>query len=302
MEDALIVAAIVFAGVLVVGGAALAIVASRRRIIHQRLQGPTLAGPSAEKAGEHPLLSVLNRIGVAVSGGATSRTLAEHLAHAGYYGRSAPGVYLGLKLLLLVAGLAGAAVLLAPTSLATPLKSVMVVAAGLLLFFVPNAVVELRRRHRREEIRRHFPDAIDLIEICVSAGMGLEMAWNLVVQEVRYIGRDLCDEMALTDLEVHLGVPRMVAIKHMAERTGVQEISSLATMIVQTERFGTSIAAALRTFADAMREDRSLRAQEAAERTAVKLIFPLVVFIFPAVLVVLVGPAAIRLAEMIRFS
>ncbi len=298
MSDALLVGVIVFVVVAVAGAVVLAVEASRKQAVRRRLQEPGAADTAPESAG----LAFLDRIGKAVSGGSTSHGLAEHLAHAGYHSRLAPGVYLGSKLLLLAVGLAGAAFLLAPTSLTLHLKGALIFGTGLVLFFVPNIAVALHRRHRREEIRRHFPDAIDLIEICVSSGMGLDMAWNLAVEEVRYVGPELRDEMALTDLEVHLGVPRTIAIRHLAERTGVHEISSLATMMSQTERFGTSIGDALRTFAAAMRQDRSLRAQEAAEKTAVKLIFPLVVFIFPAVLVVLVGPAAIRLADVIRFN
>jgi tight adherence protein C len=130
--------------------------------------------------------------------------------------------------------------------------------------------------------------------------MGLEMAWNMVSNEIRDVGPTLADEMALVNLEVHLGAPRVEAMRHMADRTDAQEVVSLTTMIVQTERFGTSIADALLTTAATLREERSLKAQEVAERMPVKLLLPMTLFIFPALLVVLVGPAAIRLWHIIN--
>jgi tight adherence protein C len=105
----------------------------------------------------------------------------------------------------------------------------------------------------------------------------------------------LGDEMALTNLAMHLGTPRADALRHMAARTGVDELGSLVSLLVQSDRFGTSMSEALKTFAHSMREERSLHAQEAAEKMAVKLLVPMVLFIFPAVLIILVGPAAIRL-------
>ncbi len=152
---------------------------------------------------------------------------------------------------------------------------------------------------RREEVRRHLPDAVDLLEISVSAGMGLDMAWNMVTDEIRRVSTTLADEMALTNLEIHLGAPRAEAMRHMAQRTGAEEISSLVAVLVQTDRFGTSVAKALENFTSSMREGRSFRAQEVAEKMAVKLLFPMVIFIFPAVLVVLAGPAVIGLFKIL---
>ena len=227
------------------------------------------------------------------------------MAQAGYYGRSASTSYIGSKVILLVLGIATSAVLLFSTEVSPhvnwPLhiKLLLVVVGGAVPFFLPNLVVELARQKRHREVRRCLPDAIDLLEICVSSGMGLDMAWNLITGEIRGVGPTLADEMALTNLEMHLGASRVDALKDMAERTGCDEVSSFATLLVQSERFGTSIADALRIFASSMREERSMRAQEAAEKTAVKLLFPMVCFIFPAMLVVLVGPAAVKLAEVI---
>jgi tight adherence protein C len=129
--------------------------------------------------------------------------------------------------------------------------------------------------------------------------MGLDSAWNAVSEEVRGVSKALADEMALTSLQLRLGASRSVAMRTMAERTAVDEIGSLVAVLVQSERFGTSISDALRTFAGSMRERRSQNAAESAEKTAVKLLFPMVLFIFPAVFVVTAGPAAITIYKLI---
>ena len=145
----------------------------------------------------------------------------------------------------------------------------------------------------------HLPHAIDLLEICVSSGMGLEMAWNAVGDEVRRVSTILADEMALANLEMHLGADRASAMRHMAERTGAEEISSLVATLVQSERFGTKVADALRVFAESMRIERSQRAEEAAEKMAVKLLFPLILFIFPSMLIVCAGSAVIQIVQVL---
>jgi tight adherence protein C len=158
--------------------------------------------------------------------------------------------------------------------------------------------VTIRRHKRTGDVRRNLPDAIDLLEICVSSGMGLDMAWNAVCDEFRGVSAILADEMALSNLEMHLGAPRADAMRNMAKRTGVEDISSLVATLVQSERFGTSVSQALRTYADAMRQERSCRAEEAAEKLAIKLLFPMVMFIFPCMFLVILGPAGVRIKEM----
>jgi tight adherence protein C len=174
-------------------------------------------------------------------------------------------------------------------------KLVVVMMTSLGLFFVPNIIVSSRRARRAREIRRYLADALDLLEICASAGMGIDMAWNSVADEVRSVSATLADEMALTNLEIHLGAKRADAMRHMAQRTGAEELSSLVAVLVQSEKFGTSITDALRNFATSMRETRSQRAQETAEKMAIKLIFPMIAFIFPAAVMVMAGPAFISL-------
>jgi len=288
---------LVFIAVLGLGSALVAAVASRRRS-HTRLD--TIRGTLDRPGGEDPLTKVVSRIGGVAGGRNVSISLREKLARAGHYGDNAAATYIGVKLLLLIIGLAAGVGLMLVTHLHVGIEIYLAVMVGALLFFLPNLYVSSRKRNRRAEVRRHLPDVVDLLEICVSAGMGLDTAWNSVSDEIRSVSSILGDEMALTMLEMQLGAPRASAMRNMAERTGAQELASLVALLVQSDRFGTSIAEALRTFATSMREARSQRAEEAAEKTAVKLLFPLVFCIFPVMLIVTVGPASITLWKLIN--
>jgi tight adherence protein C len=288
---------LVFIAVLGLGSALVAAVASRRRS-HTRLD--TLRGALDRPVGDDTLTKVVSRIGGVAGGRHVSLTLREKLARAGYFGDNAAATYIGVKLLLLVIGLAVGIGLTLVLNLHIGIEIYLAAMVGALLFFLPNMYVGSRKRRRRAEVRRHLPDVVDLLEICVSAGMGLDTAWNSVGDEIRSVSTILGDEMALTMLEMQLGAPRTGAMRNMAERTGAQELASLVALLVQSDRFGTSISEALRTFATSMREARSQRAEEAAEKTAVKLLFPLVFCIFPVMLIVTVGPASITLWKLIN--
>jgi len=279
------------------GGAAMLV--HRGREEARKARARALAERDAmQPPGTRPrLVQTVHRVGQMVSSGRTSTTLQEELAGAGYHGTSAASVYLGAKVLLFLVGLAGFGFVAFSFELPLALRVFLVLVGCASLFFVPNLWVAVRRDRRRTEIRRYLPDAVDLLEICVSAGMGLDMAWNAVSDELRRVSTTLADEMELTTLEINLGVQRAVAMRHMAERTGVEDISSLVALLVQSERFGASIVEALRTFARSMRELRSQRAEESAEKMSVKLLFPMVVFIFPALLIVMVGPAVLELVR-----
>lgn len=295
-----LIPALTFVGAVAIGGAIVLARSARAEPIEARLRGLAPVATVAGLPRRSWLEDSLRRLGRAVASGGTSQTLREQLTRAGYHGEGAPLIYMGAKILLAAGGLVGVALFLLAGESVGPVN----VSAGLLvtamLFFLPNLVVAARRRQRRAETRAALPDAVDLLEVCVSAGMGLDMAWNVVSEEIRRVSPILADEMALTNLEIHLGAPRIEAMRHLAERTGVEEIGSLVAVLVQSERFGTSIADALQVFATSMRENRSTIAQEAAERMAVRLIFPMVIFIFPTILVVTVGPAAISLLDALR--
>ncbi len=265
-------------------------VQARRRVLREANAPDDTAKPS--------YVGWLARLGNMLSAGRFSRQLQQDLAHAGFHGPNTAAVYLGYKVLLFGLGLACGAGLFHFASL--PLLPALLcgVFVALLLFMTPNVVISVLRGRRRSEIQRRLPDAVDLLEVCVSSGMGLDMAWHSVTDEIRRVSRVLSDEMELTKLEISLGVSRTEAMRHMAERTGADEISSLVALLVQSERFGASIADALSTFAHSMREIQSRRAEESAEKMAVKLLFPMVLFIFPALLIVMVGPAVMNIVDV----
>lgn len=296
--EQLLIASAVFVAVLCVGGALLLALAARRRPVERRLRRgtPAAAGLRDEDTTDK-LGGALGKIGSGLVKGKPSVKLEQQMAQAGYTRPNAVAIYFGAKALLLLIGLVASAALLLPTG--WPMVHVVVLTGviSLTLFFLPNLVVYAEAAKRAAEIRGHLPDAMDLLEICVSSGMGLETAWNAVANEFRGVSTPLADEMALVNLELHLGATRAEAMRHMAVRTGAKDISSLVAILVQSERFGTSIASALQTFAEAMRQDRKQRARESAEKAAVKLLVPMIFCIFPAILVVLIGPAGMRIWE-----
>jgi tight adherence protein C len=291
---------LIFLAIMTIGGALLSARAARARALAPRLfdqDVPPISGavtaPSPRQA-----VGLVNRIGSIASFGKTTDRLARDLIRAGFHAKNAPEVYLGLKIMLLGLGAIGTAA--ATISLPIPLffRALAIVGVGGILSFIPNVVVSMQRQSRSAEVRRTLPDATDLLEICVCAGMGLDMAWNVVGEEVRPVSGVLADEMALTNLEIQLNAPRPVAMRHMADRTGAPELLSLVAVLIQSERFGTSIAEALRMFATSLRDERSQRAEESAEKMSAKLILPMVMFIFPVAFIVMVGPVAIRLSEV----
>jgi len=142
-----------------------------------------------------------------------------------------------------------------------------------------------------------MPDAIDLLIVCVEAGLGINQAFMRVAQEVHHVSELLAEELHMTNLEVRAGRPRNEALRTMADRTGVDDMRGLVNTLVQAERFGTPIGPALRVHAETMRDKRKQRAREEAAKTTIKLVFPLVLCIFPAMFVVLIGPGIIQIIE-----
>lgn len=295
----MLVPILVFFSVMMIGAAAVSARATRRKTVQRRLQQLHRQFEVSKPPQDRPSLArAVGWIGNTFSLGKPSSSLRQELAKAGYHGGSAGTIFLGAKLCLLAVGVLGAVALLFARDIPLHRKLLIAGVCGIALYFLPNLFVYRRRRKRTLEVRHHLPDVVDLLEICVASGMGIDMAWNSVADEIRHVSTSLADEMALTNLEMHLGAPRAVAMRHMAERTGVDELTSLVALLVQSERFGTSISDTLKVFAQSMREERSQNAQESAEKMAVKLLFPMVLFIFPAVLIVMVGPAAINLFKV----
>ncbi len=168
----------------------------------------------------------------------------------------------------------------------------------LLGYIAPKMVVRWRVRKRQHRLRLSLPDALDLLVICVEAGMGLNQAIVKVSEELRETHPEISEELKLVNLEIRSGRTRAVALKNLGLRTGVDDIISLAAMLIQTDKFGTSVARSLRTHSDSLRVERIQRAEEAAAKTTIKLIFPLLLCVFPALMVVILGPAFLNLAQI----
>jgi len=295
---------LVFSIVIGLGGAVLLVRGWRERMIEERLFGQNspqqatttaAAGDSYESRG---FVDTVEQIGRAVSSGKPEAGLKEWLAQAGYFDDAAPTVYVGAQLVLGLVALTFGGALAFSFELSLMMRGCIIVAVLAAFALLPNLTVQLRRRKRTGEVRRHLPDAIDLLEICVSSGMGLDMAWNAVCDEIRTVCPILADEMALSNLEMHLGAQRADAMRNMAKRTNCDDISSLVATLVQSEKFGTSVSQGLRTYADAMRAELSFSDKAAAEKLAIKLLFPMVMFIFPCMFVVILGPAGVRIRQM----
>jgi len=156
-------------------------------------------------------------------------------------------------------------------------------------------LLNARIRQRQRELFESFPDALDLIRVCVSAGLGLDAAIARVGQELKIKSQALAEEFRLLSLELRAGASRAQALRNLSKRTGVDDINALVAMLIQAERFGTNVSDSLRVHADALRTKRQLRAQEQAAKIPVKLTIPMALCILPALFIVAVGPAAINI-------
>jgi tight adherence protein C len=302
ISNKILIPGLTFLSIVTIGLAVLILKGQRRSTLETRLQDSPLkiGGTKESHKKKSGLLQFLEKIGNIASHGRASTELWEELVRAGFYGSAAPSIYTGIKILLFLVGLGCTAIFVMPMEFPVANKMTYIFLGGIILFFMPNAILKIRLKKRREEIRQHLPEAIDMLEICVSSGIGLSMAWNIVADEIQHVSPILANAMGLTNFEIHLGVSRVEAMRHMATRTGVDRLSSLAAILVQTERFGTSVATTLKVFASSMREERFFEVEEHAEKIAAKLIIPMILFIFPAIFIVTVGPAVITIAETFK--
>jgi len=217
------------------------------------------------------------------------------LIQAGYRGPNSVAFYWGLRMVLTV-GLAALGFITASAAGWIPALAIGSAAYGAAMgYVVPALIVRSRRRARQKELTLALPDALDLLVVCVEAGLGLNQALQRVALESRHISQIMTEELALVNLEIRAGTAREQALMNLADRTGVDDIRSLVTMLVQTDRFGTSIAQSLRVQSDTLRMKRRQRAEEAAAKTAIKMVFPLVFCIFPALFVVILGAGLIQI-------
>lgn len=222
-------------------------------------------------------------------------------AHAGIRNAAAAPAFFGVKTLLTLGlPLLGFVLLTlsgSPLTGNTLLFAMLALAA--LGYYGPNLVLSQRVAARQRDIFESFPDALDLMTVCVEAGLGTEAAMMRVAEDLQFKSPALADELRIVNLELRAGADRERALRNLAIRTGVEEVDGFVSMISQAERFGTSIAASLRIHSDMLRTRRRQRAEEAAAKIALKLLFPLIFCIFPSLMVVLMGPAMIQIYRVL---
>ncbi len=238
---------------------------------------------------------------LAATSEAETTQLRTRFMQAGFRHASAPVIYFAAKAALAVFLPLAAVMFVDLKTLDVlglgPIASLLGLAA--IGYYLPNGVLARLVAHRRRELFESFPDAVDLIIVCVEAGLSLDMAIARAAQEMELRSPALAEELKLVGVELRIGATRERALRNLATRSGVEEMSSFVAMMLQADRFGTSIADSLRVQADALRTRRRLRAEEAAAKLPVKLLFPLVFCIFPSLLLVLLGPAMIQVARVL---
>jgi tight adherence protein C len=217
-----------------------------------------------------------------------SRTRAW-LIQAGYRDARHLTMYVGSRVLLALIGLIAA---IAATGFDSVILMVSVTA---FCFFLPRFVLKRMIRDRQRRITLALPDALDLTVICVEAGLALDQAMMRVGEDLHHAHPDLSEEFHLVNLEMRAGKPRVEALRNLTERTGVDDVRALVGTLVQTDRFGTSVAQALRVHSDSLRTERRQRAEEQAAKTTIKMVIPLVIFVLPSIIFVTLGPAVIQL-------
>lgn len=273
-----------------------------RAVAHEleeiRNTGPSPFGSVARRrrqSSKQRLREVVEVLGERVErGGLDMEGWAKKLVQAGYWNPNATRIFFGSRLLL-TGGFALTGLFVGILFEARFLALIVVSAwLGGFGWLVPSWYVLRRRSLRRSEIQRALADALDLLVACVEAGMGLNQAMVRVAEEIRNVSSALAEELAMVNLEIRAGTPRSDALRNLADRIGLDDVEALASMLIQTERFGTSVGRALRVQASTLRQKRRQRAEEAAAKTTIKLVFPLVLFVFPAIFVVVLGPAVIQ--------
>ena len=225
--------------------------------------------------------------------------LKNNMLFAGFRSQNAVSIYLGIRVSLCL--------IIPPILLFTPLHQrvegplyiLVLVAAACAGFMLPSFWLDSVIRKRRAKIVRELPDVLDLLVIAVEAGLGLDAAVRRVAREVKVSSPLLSNELNMVSLELKAGIPRHMALKNLASRCGVDEVSGLVTMLVQADRFGVSVGRSLRVHSDTVRTTRRQKLEEAAAKVPLKLLFPVLFLIFPAIMFVMAGPAIIKISESI---
>jgi tight adherence protein C len=284
-------------GSAVVGAAAFRLMPGRVTAIDRRLEELMTRPDQAEEAAPRleKLVGFVKRLGEkAPQSTKELGTLRLRLVQAGYRKPEALTIFFGIRVLVAL----GLFTLLASPIIVRP--NMLFALGGLGLgYLLPGMVLARLAKHRAHRIRLALPDALDLMVVSVEAGLGLDQAISRVAAELSFAYADLSDELKMINLELRAGKPRAEALRNMADRSGVDDLSSLVTMLIQTDKFGTSVAQSLRVYSDTLRTKRRQRAEEAAAKTGVKMVFPLVLCIFPSIWIVTIGPAAIKFVTVL---
>ena len=286
-------------GTLIITAGAMAMMPRRATAIERRLEELTVGGvgPREEAAGPRfqSLIGLLKRVGEkAPRSPKELGALRLRLVQAGYRRDEALTIFFGIRVTF-------ALVLFSVMSTSIVTRPNIPLALGGLGFgyLLPGMALARRAKARAHKIRLALADMLDLLVVSVEAGLGLDQAIQRVGSELAFAYPELSDELRLINLELRAGKARAEALRNLADRTGVDDLSSLVTMLIQTDKFGTSVAQSLRVYSETLRTKRRQRAEEAAAKTGVKMVFPLVFCIFPAIWVVTIGPAAIRFVTVL---
>ena len=284
--------------------------ARKRRLLHKIDEASSTEVTSAEKAASPPKEAKFKNLFVGLFSSLGKRVASENFSdyprmrtkflQAGIRSQNAPTIFSGLKVITAFLFIAAFLILRISTfHMFNPTISfALAFYAGAMGFFMPELWIRFTISHRKRRLLAALPDALDLMVVCLEAGMGLDSAITRVAEEMRISHKDFSDELKLLNFELRAGKSREAALRNLAKRANLEEVENLVTLIIQTDKFGTSVADALRVYSDAARTKRALRAEEKAAQLPVKLVFPSLVFIFPSIFVVILGPAAIRVYEL----
>jgi tight adherence protein C len=283
---------------LIIGAAAMAFSTSSAGTIERRLDEVAGVGGRAlepEAKYDEIIVKALTKVGNAVPRSPSEMgKLQRRLVAAGYRRNEAIAIFYGIRI--------GVALLLfALFAMPILVKPSLITALGACGFgyVMPGMLLARMAKRRQHRIQLGLPDALDLLVVSVEAGLGLDQAIQRVGDELAFAHPDLADELSLINLELRAGKARSEALRNLGERTGVDDVVSLVTMLVQTDKFGTSVAQSLRVHSETLRTKRRQRAEEAAAKTGVKMVFPLVFCIFPAIWIVTIGPAVIKFVQVL---
>jgi tight adherence protein C len=258
------------------------------------IEAPTAGSPEDVEAHRPREFKIIQKVGELMPVSADeSSAIRQMLTHAGYRSDNAVKIYYGIRILSTAAmGLFGL-VLRSSVSDSAAMKVVFPAAMALGGFILPNFILEKRIKKRLEILRLALPDALDLMVIAVEAGLGLDQAISYVATELRNAHQELTEEFMLVNLEIRAGKRRTEALKNLGERAGEPELRKLTAILIQNDRFGTSVAESLRQHSDHLRVRRRQEAEERAAKVGVKLVFPIFFFILPAMMLVCAGPAVL---------